>query len=248
MPEILTTPTGRKLAYHKTDSTDKDLPSVIFMGGFMSNMEGTKATAFEQLCQARGQGYVRFDYSGHGQSSEKFIDGTISSWAEDALYIFDTLTTGPQILVGSSMGGWMALLTALQRPEHVCGIIGIAAAPDFTRDVAAQFDKTQRAELAENGVVYIPSDYGQPYPITQRFLDDGERNILLDGEIALSCPVRLVQGTEDAAVADSKPGRIKNALTSTDVTVDIIDGGDHSLSRPQDIAFLDEKIREISIA
>lgn len=248
MVEYFTSKQGRKLAYHRYAGSS-DLPGVMFLSGFMSDMSGSKATAFEDLCKARGQSYVRFDYSGHGLSDDEFVNGTIGKWMQDALAAFDELTDGPQILVGSSMGGWIALLVALQRKERVKGIVGIAAAPDFVTEVfESTFSAQQKQELAENGLTYMPSGYENPYPISKDLIEDGAHHKLLHMDIDLTCPVRLVQGTEDEAVAFDKPARIKAALLSEDVEITMIDGGNHSLSRPEDIAVIDQKIQELSKA
>jgi len=155
---------GIKLAYHRTEGTS---PGIIFLSGFRSDMTGTKATALEAWAMAQGRAFLRFDYSGHGQSSGEFEKGTIGSWTQAALAVFDELTQGPQILVGSSMGGWMALLLALARPERVAGLVTVAAAPDFTtRLIWEQLTPQQKQIMAEKGVYYAPSDYGDPYPIT----------------------------------------------------------------------------------
>ncbi|MHA1570803.1 MAG: alpha/beta fold hydrolase, partial [Alphaproteobacteria bacterium] len=147
---------GETLAYHKTNSTNGATPGVVFLGGFMSDMTGTKATALEAFCQARGQAFVRFDYLGHGQSSGVFAAGTIGRWADDAVAVLDSLTEGPQILVGSSMGGWIMLLTALARRERIAGLLGIAPAPDFTRRMMAdEFDDAQRAAIREQGRIEV---------------------------------------------------------------------------------------------
>ncbi len=246
MTEYFTSKQGRRLAYNKTEGS-ADLPGVIFLSGFMSDMTGSKATAFEEICKARGQSYLRFDYSGHGESDGEFVDGSIGQWAEDAMAAFDELTKGPQVLVGSSMGGWISLLVALQRKDRVKAIVGIAAAPDFVTEVfESGFSDEQKRELAENGLTYVPSGYEHPYPISRGLVEDGAHQKLLHTDIDLTCPVRLVQGTEDEAVAFDKPARIKAALLSDDVEITMIKGGNHSLSRPEDIEVIDQKIREMS--
>lgn len=246
MVEKLTSPQNRKLAYCKSTGTDQNLPGVIFMGGFMSDMNGSKATALEAHCRARGQDYIRFDYSGHGQSEGRFTEGSICSWAEDALAVFDALSEGPQILIGSSMGGWIALLVARARPDRVAGIVGIAAAPDFTEEMRSRLNAKQLSDLDENGLTYLPSGYDSPYPISRTLINDSKAQCLLAAPIEINCPVRLIQGRLDDAVPADKPGQIKDALTSTDVEITLIDGGDHSLSRAEDIAVIDRKICDLS--
>ena len=248
MPQFYQTPRGYQLAYHYTPPKNTDLPTVVFLGGFMSDMQGSKATEFERLCTERGQGYLRFDYSGHGQSEQEFTQGTIGIWAKDAYDLISAVTEDqPLILVGSSMGGWIALLTALRLKSQVQSIIGIAAAPDFTKEMHDErLTEVQKQEVSENGITYIPSDYGAPYPITKALLEDGKTHCLLHDKINLECPVRLLQGTEDHIVPSDKPERIAKALTSIDVSIEWFEGGDHSLSRPEDIQKIDACIQSLS--
>ncbi len=237
-----------ELAYYYTAPRQNDLPTVVFLGGFMSDMEGSKATAFEAFCQARGQGYLRLDYSGHGQSGGQFIDGTIGSWADDALTVIQDVTGNqPLLLIGSSMGGWISFLAALKIPSRVHAIIGIAAAPDFTREMyGSAFTDAQRKASDEGEIIYLPSDYGDPYPITPGLIADGTEQSLLHDVIKIDCPVRLVQGTEDFIVPQDKPTRIEKALTSNDVNIEWFEGGDHSLSRPEDIRRITQIIDALS--
>jgi pimeloyl-ACP methyl ester carboxylesterase len=237
-PGFIDRPGGHRVAYHMTPGKS---PGVVFLGGFMSDMTGTKAMALEAYCQARGQAFLRFDYLGHGASSGNFADGTIGRWADDAMAALDQLTEGPQILIGSSMGGWTMLLTALARPERVCGLIGIAAAPDFTEDIMwNMFDDSQRKTLVEDGAVHIPSDYGdgEPYVISRTLIEDGRNNLLLTGDIAIDCPVRLLQGMKDTDVPWRTALAVADKLTGGDVEVILVKDGDHRLSEPQDLARL----------
>ncbi|MDD9900452.1 MAG: alpha/beta hydrolase [Alphaproteobacteria bacterium] len=238
---------GVSLAYRRFEGGE-DFPGVIFLGGFKSDMTGGKATFLEEACTARNQSFVRFDYTGHGFSSGVFEDGMIGSWLQDALDVFDTLTTGPQIVVGSSMGGWISLLLALKRKERVHGLIGIAAAPDFSEDILHhELTDTQKAELEEKGITYKPSDYGDPYPITKKLLDEARENhLLLHDKINITCPVRLLHGKQDDAVPWQKSERIKQKLVSKDVQITWVDDGDHRLSRDQDLALLDAAVRALS--
>jgi pimeloyl-ACP methyl ester carboxylesterase len=212
----------------------------MFLGGFMSDMTGTKAVALEGLCRARGRAYLRFDYTGHGQSSGKFKDGTIGGWAEDAIAVLDALTSGPQVLVGSSMGAWIMVLTALARPERVAGMVGIAAAPDFTEDLIAKWTTAeQRAALERDGVCYLPDDNGVPlYPITRKFIEDGNRHLVLKSEIAIHCPTALVHGMKDADVPYETSLRLARALASEDVAVTFVKDGDHRMSEPRHLEFV----------
>ena len=172
MADFLTTAQGRKLAYHKTEGVG---PTVVFLGGLKSDMEGTKAIHLEAWCRARRQSFLRFDYSGHGESSERFEDGCIGDWHEDTLAAVDALTEGPLVIVGSSMGGWQALLLAKARAERIKGMVTIAAAPDFTEDgYWANFTDAQKETLETVGQVELPSDYMEPYIITKRMIEDGK--------------------------------------------------------------------------
>ena len=161
-PAFLTTAQGRKIAYHKIEG---DGPGVVFLGGFASDMSGSKATHLEAWAREKGRAFMRFDYSGHGQSSEKFVDGCIGEWADDAYEVISHLTDGPQVLVGSSMGGWISMILARRMPARIAGIVGIAAAPDFTEDSMWDWmDDIMRAKLAREGVVYIPTRLWRPVP------------------------------------------------------------------------------------
>lgn len=212
----------------------------MFCGGFQSDMTGTKAMALEAWARDRGRAFVRFDYQGHGESSGRFEDGTIGAWAEDARQVFDQLSEGPQILVGSSMGGWIMLLVALSRRERVAGLVGVAAAPDFTEDLIwGSLTPEQRLTLLDTGLLRVPSDYSQaPYPITLRLLDEARRHLLLRGRIALECPVRLIHGMTDADVPWITSVRLIERLASTDQRLTLVKDGDHRLSRDADIALM----------
>ena len=216
------------------------------MSGFMSDMNGSKALALEQHCQERGLAFLRFDYMGHGNSSGNFADGTIGLWAQNALTAFDELTEGPQIIVGSSMGGWMMILTAVSRPERVAGLVGIAAAPDFTEDLLPkQLTEIQLSKIQEDGFVVIPSEYEIPYTITKKLLDDGTQHLVLRNEIPLDCPVRLLHGLEDTSVPWETALKIQNMVRSKDVEVTLIKNGDHRLSREEDLEKLKKTVMEI---
>ena len=183
---------------------------------------------------------LRFDYSGHGASEGRFEDGDIGRWTADALALMDALTQGPLVLVGSSMGGWIALLVALARPGRVAGLVGIAAAPDFTERLMWQaMSPRERERLMGEGVLHVPSQYGEPYPITRRLIEDGRRRLLLDAPIPLDCPVRLLHGQRDPDVPWETALRVAERLSGTDVQVTLVKDGDHRLSRPQDLALLE---------
>ena len=220
----------------------------MFLGGFKSDMTGTKATALETHCRDAGRGYVRFDYMGHGESSGRFEDGTIGRWAGDALAVLDQVTEGPQVLVGSSMGGWIALLVALARPARVAGVIGVAAAPDFTEELMwARFGPEARHALETTGLWREPSEYdADGYPITMKLIEEGRKHLLLSrGAIAIHVPVRLIHGMRDTAVPWSTAPRIASLLLSDDVTVKLIKDGDHRLSREQDLAILFDTVDDL---
>jgi pimeloyl-ACP methyl ester carboxylesterase len=223
------------------------MPGVMFMGGFASDMTGIKAMTLVRFCRERGQGYLRFDYRGHGASEGEFRDGTIGAWLEDSLDVFDKLTAGPQILVGSSMGGWLMLLLAARRSARIAGLVGIAAAPDFTEDVWQGFSKAQQDELMACGEVARPSAYGDnPYIITRALIEDGRQHFLLNGDIELTCPVRLFHGMADPDVSPAKSLRIAEKLRGSDAVVTLIKDGDHRLSRPQDLQRLCDAVAELS--
>ena len=241
--QILTRENGTSIAYNKLEGNQ---PGLIFMSGFMSDMNGSKALALEQHCQERGLAFLRFDYMGHGNSSGNFADGTIGLWAQNALTAFDELTEGPQIIIGSSMGGWMMILTAVSRPERVAGLVGIAAAPDFTEDLLPkQLTEIQLSKIQEDGFVVIPSEYEIPYTITKKLLDDGTQHLVLRNEIPLDCPVRLLHGLEDTSVPWETALKIQNMVRSKDVEVTLIKNGDHRLSREEDLEKLKKTVMEI---
>ncbi len=243
-PRRLERPGGHTVAYHATPGKS---PGVVFCGGFSSDMTGTKAIALDAFCRGEGRAYVRFDYLGHGASSGKFEQGTIGRWADDAKAVIDAATEGPLVLVGSSMGGWIMLLAALARPARVCGLVGSAAAADFTEDlVRNRFDDAQRAALMRDGVVQVPSDYDEePYAITRALIEDGREHLLLHAPIPITCPVRLIQGMNDADVPWDTALRIADRLEGIDVEVTLVKGGDHRLSEPDDLARLWRTVTEL---
>jgi pimeloyl-ACP methyl ester carboxylesterase len=243
-PETLVTDAGVSIAYHRTAGKS---PGVVFMGGFMSDMTGTKALALEAFCRDRGHAFLRFDYRGHGASSGRFQDGTISRWLADALAAFDNLTDGPQVVVGSSMGGWIALLAALQRRERIAGLIGIAPAPDFTDELIwKRMTADQQATMMRERVIYQPSQYSaQPYAITLDLIEDGRKHQLLGGAIPLTCPVRLLHGMQDPDVPWQRSLLLTEKLAATDVRVGFIKDGDHRLSRDQDLRLLCATVEEL---
>ena len=214
-------------------------PTVVFLPGFNSDMQGSKATSLRDWCAAHGQAMLRLDYSGHGASGGAFTDGSIGRWMLDAMAVIESEIEGDLLLVGSSMGGWIALLLARALAGRVAGLVGIAAAPDFTERLMWQsMTPGERATIARQGYLDVPSEYGDPYRITLRLIEDGRKHLLLDGPIPLTCPVRLLQGQRDADVPWETALLLSEAVVSEDVRVCLIKDGDHRLSRPQDLALL----------
>jgi pimeloyl-ACP methyl ester carboxylesterase len=210
-------------------------------------MTGTKAGALEAFCRERGRAYVRFDYSGHGASSGEFADGTIGAWADDALAVLDRATAGPMIVAGSSMGGWIMLLVALARPERIQGLVGIAAAPDFTEDLLLpQATPEQRRALTEQGYWMQPSAYGEPYPVTRRLLEEARAHLVLRGPIPIRCPVHLLHGQRDPDVPWQTALRLAERLEAEDVTVELVKAGDHRLSTASGLARIEAAIQRLA--
>jgi pimeloyl-ACP methyl ester carboxylesterase len=240
---------GSVLAYRRRFASrdGAKAPGIVFLGGFKSDMTGTKASTLDEFCQAHGLSFLRFDYSGHGESSGDFLDGTISRWFADALAAFDRLTEGPQILIGSSMGGWIMLLVALARPERIKGLVGVAPAPDFTEALIwPSLSERDREKLLRDGKLEQPSDYSpEPYVITRALIEDGRRNLLLNSTIDIEAPVRLLHGLNDRDVPHGVSLQLQAKLKSQDVIVQLIKDGDHRLSRPQDLARLCTAVEEL---
>ena len=243
MPDFLTTPAGRRIAYHKTEGAG---PGVVFLGGFKSDMTGTKAQHLQDWAEATGRAFLRFDYSGHGQSSGAFLDGCIGDWAADAMAAISALTTGPQVLVGSSMGGWISLLVARAMPDRVAGLVGIAAAPDFTEDLMwATFTEAERAALAA-GAGKQPSDYSdEPYVITRKLIEEGRSQLVLRSPLPLPFPVRLLQGTADVDVPPAVALRLVDHAESPDLRLTLVKGADHRFSTPACLALTVTQIEEV---
>lgn len=232
------------IAYYHRPGTG---PGVIFCPGFKSDMTGAKATALDRFCGSRGQQYTRFDYQGHGQSSGAFADGTIGDWLADTLAVLDTVTGGPQILVGSSMGGWIALLAACARPERVAGLIGIAAAVDMTERLWDRIDETVREQLRTEGAWMRPSEYDPAgYPVTMRLIEEGRNHLLFPGPIAFDGPVQLLHGQRDDAVPWQRSLETAEALRSDAVEITLIKDGDHRLSRAEDIDRILQTVDEMT--
>src|SRR5579871_1474818 len=218
-------------------------PGVVWLGGFKSEMTGTKASALDRWAAREGRSYVRFDYFGHGASSGNFREGTVTKWLGDALAVVDELTDGPQILVGSSMGGWLALLAALARPERATALLLIAPAVDFTETLMWDgFNEDARRRIMEEGEWLRPSLYDpEPYPITRHLIEDGRKHLLLGRAIALSCPVRIVQGMMDPDVPWQHAMKLVDAL-GPDTQITLVKDGDHRLSKPHEIALIERTL------
>jgi pimeloyl-ACP methyl ester carboxylesterase len=247
MTTYLTTPQGRHIAYVRTPGKE---PGVVFLGGFRSDMSGSKALHLQAWAEATGRAFLRFDYSGHGQSRGAFAEGAISDWREDAAAVIETLTEGPQVLVGSSMGGWIALLLARQMPERVAGLVGIAAAPAFTERMwEDEFSLADRTRLMEDGVVLRPSDYSdEPYPITRRLIEDGKANLVLEGPLNLPVPVRLLQGTADTDVPPAVALRLLDHASSPDLRLTLVRDADHRFSSPTCLALIVDTVEAVLAA
>ena len=234
---------GAALAWRAVRGTG---PTVVWLGGFRSDMAGTKAQGLADRAMAEGRAFLRFDYFGHGESGGDFAQGTITRWRADALAVIDQLAEGPLVLVGSSMGGWLACLAALARPQRVAGLALIAPAADFTeRLMRPEMDAAARAQMARTGVWMRPSDYGDPYPITRDLLEDGARWGILPGPIRLGAPVRILQGGADPDVPWRHALALAEAIEDPDLVFTLIRDGDHRLSRPQDLERLTAAVAEL---
>ena len=256
---------GATIAYRRTEGRGAAVspapwPTVVFLPGFRSDMEGGKALALEAWCRAEGRGFLRFDYTGHGLSSGSFEDGTIGQWADDAVFAIEALTAGPLVLVGSSMGGWIMMLAARAlaerngphraapqwaapqwvAPQWIAGLVGVAPAPDFTEDlIMANASPALRRDLERDGVHYEPSDYSdEPTPITRRLIEDGRERLVLGAPFPFAGPVRIIQGMADPDVPWRHALRVADAFAGADVEILLVKSGDHRLSEPDDLARL----------
>lgn len=234
---ILVREDGTRLAYAASPGAG---PGVVFLGGYASDMTGTKARYLEHWCRTRDRAFVRFDYRGHGRSSGRLVDGTIGEWRDDALAVITASTTGPLLLVGSSMGAWIMLLVALALPERVHALVGLAAAPDFTEDLVwATLGEAEREALRRDGVLHRASRYDEaPMPFSWRLIEEGRRHLLLRSPIPLRCPVRLLHGLADPDVPWETSRRLADALEGRDVALTLVKHGGHRLSEPHELALL----------
>ncbi len=241
-PKTINTFGGKTIAYHfePADTSMQRMAGVMWLGGFKSDMNGTKALALNQWAKSTGRGFTRFDYFGHGRSSGRFVDGTITRWRDDALAILDQVAKGPQILVGSSMGGWLAILSALSRPEQVKGLALVAPAPDFTEDLVwNKLSPSIRRDL-ENGVTFDqPSQYDEdPYPITMNLIEDGRTHLVLRDIISIECPIHILHGMHDDDVPWSRSLDLIDQFASQDVVATFVKSADHRMSDAESIGRL----------
>lgn len=222
-------------------------PPIVFLGGFRSDMQGTKALFLEEYCRAAGRDFLRFDYSGHGASQGDFNDLCLSDWANDAKEMIEHCFEEPVILVGSSMGGWISLILAERTPQMIAGLIGLAAAPDFTKWMEAQMSDEQKATLEKQGYFDLPNDYGDPYAISAALLEDGRDLSLLHKSLKVDFPISLIQGKKDADVPWETAEKIKDVFQSTDVRITYIEEGDHRLSSPEELQILKQVIEALPV-
>ncbi|MBR1088885.1 alpha/beta hydrolase [Bradyrhizobium manausense] len=247
-------PSARRIAVrHRGGQGSGQEPGLVWLGGFKSDMQGGKAVALDGWGGEHGRAVVRFDYSGHGESSGEFADGTIGRWLEDSVAVFERFCSGPQILIGSSMGGWMALLLAREIKKRsgkasLAGLVLIAPAPDFTEELMwKRFSPEVKQEIETKGFWLRPSEYGDgsPYPITRKLIEEGRNHLVLGNAIDLGCPVRILQGAQDPDVPWQHAFALTHRLPADDVVLTLIQDGDHRLSRPQDIARILAAVAEI---
>jgi pimeloyl-ACP methyl ester carboxylesterase len=236
---------GEMIAY---ETREGKAPGIVWLGGFKSDMAGTKATTLDAMAAREGRALLRFDYFGHGKSSGEFRRGTITRWREDALDVFDRLTQGPQILVGSSMGGWVSLLLARARPERIAGMLLLAPAPDFTETLMwPSLPDDAKKQIMEQGEWSWPSEYDEePYPITRILIEDGRKNLILHERIALPFPVRILQGMKDPDVPWQHAVKLVEAIDG-DVRLTLIKNGDHRLSTPRDLNLIEETLKSLIV-
>jgi len=247
-------PSGLSLAYREDGREDVARCGFFWLGGFKSDMEGSKAEALGALARETRRPGFRFDYSGHGASGGDFLEGTISGWLAEAVHMFTARAPGRRIVVGSSMGGWLALLLwrelSLRNPaaaQRIAGLVLLAPAADMTADLMwDEFPDHVRAELAAKGVWHRPSPYGEPYAITARLIEDGRRHLMLAEGLDVSCPVRILQGDSDPDVPAAHAVKVFGALRGADVTLTLIKGGDHRLSTPGNLTLLRETVLRLA--
>ena len=239
-----TTAGGRRLAH---DRIEGEGPVIVFIHGFRSDRKGTKVAALSDRCRAEGRAMLAFDLSGHGESDGSVEEFGISDWVEDATDIIDALAPGRHVLVGSSLGGWLSLLLARDRPDRVAGLVTIAAAPDFTRRMEGEFSEADRADLAGKGFVTRPSDYeGGDYVFSRRLFDQGADNLVLAEPLTLPMPVRMLQGTADVDVPMSEALRLLDHATGPDIRLSLVRDADHRFSAPPQLQLMLSAIAEVA--
>ncbi|WP_106204425.1 alpha/beta hydrolase [Aliiruegeria haliotis] len=240
-PECFETPQGRRIAFHLTCGAG---PLVVFLGGFRSDMSGTKALHLQNWAERRQRAFLRLDYSGHGKSSGEFEDGCIGDWATDAAAVLRA-QSGPMVLVGSSMGAWISLLLARLMPERIAGMVTIAAAPDFTEDsMWAALPDARKTEVKERGYTVVPTEYGD-LKISRRLIEDGRTQLVLRSPLVLPFPVRSLHGTADADVDMSVALRLLEHAEGGDIQLRLVKGADHRFSRPQNLSMIEAAIEEV---
>ena len=241
--KTITHPDGSRLAFFSFKGSE---PGIIFFPGYKSDMNGSKACSIQKYCKEKKISFTKFDYSGHGRSDGNFINGTISRWLKDSLLIFDSVTIGKQILIGSSMGSWIMFLLANQRKKRVAGMIGIASAPDFTKFFYENSSLNVKNDLKNNGVYWQNSEYSdEKTPITNKFINDSKNFFILDKKITLNCPISLVHGLNDKDVSYLRSIELGKNISSKHLSFYFFPEGDHRLSKPKEISSLIKIIDEI---
>ncbi|MBF9044654.1 alpha/beta fold hydrolase [Rhodobacterales bacterium HKCCE4037] len=241
--QFLETKQGRRLAYHKFSGR---MPAVVFLGGLRSDMGGTKAVHLEAWARRSGREFLRFDYSGHGESSGEFTEGSIGEWHEDTIAAINALTEEKVVVVGSSMGGWQALLLAKRMPEKLLGIVTIAAAPDFTEDGYWEvWSDEERQTVMEEGEIALPSEYGEAMVITRKLIEDGRDHFVLREPLRIDLPVRMLQGTDDADVPMDVAMRLLDHLEGPDIRLELVKGADHRFSTPDCLDTITRSVEEV---
>jgi pimeloyl-ACP methyl ester carboxylesterase len=236
---------NKNLAYSAKAGGDFTL---VFLGGFMSDMMGSKATYLEEWAERNHYGFLRFDYSGHGQSSGSFQNCTISDWVQDAYEMITEKTMGPIILIGSSMGGWISFLIYQKLRDRVAGLVTIAAAPDFTEDYFwSNFSNMQKSELLSSGRIFLPSDYDEPYPITLKLIEDGRNHLIFTKPLIVQCPLRMLQGTDDNSVEIQTATKLLDHIDCDNMRLTLVAAADHSFSSPTCLKLLEQTIYELII-
>ncbi len=247
-PSFVEPEPGRRIAFRRVAGAG---PELLFLCGLRSDMEGAKASRLAALAAARGWACTRFDYRGHGASSGRYEEGTIGDWLADALLVLDRVVEGPVLLVGSSMGGWQALLVGLARPDRLAGMVLVAPAPDFPRRlVLPVLSHTEREALEREGVVFLPSAYGEPLPLTRRFVEESRAHELLDRDLPFTCPIHILHGRRDEDVPLALSLALIERLVRAKVTLEVVEDGDHRLSRESDLARLQaavERVRALAL-